>query len=221
MYVTVVSKQKFQYSLFWAPLSVLAVTVVAGLLLSNRYRPLSATASGAVIVLAAALEVYTYFEETHARYNRALFATIVLVMAVTVLEIFGVAHLISVLITNGKNIEGTPLLASGAYLWASNILAFGLWFWLIDRGGPHDRQIHATAPADFFFPEMAAGEFVSADWSPGLMEYMYLAFTNATAFSPTDTLPLTPRARLFMTAESLLSLVIIALVLARAVNILT
>lgn len=218
--VTAITKHKFQFSLFWAPLTVLAVIVAAGFLLTNRYRPLSATASGVVIVLAAALELYTYFEETHAHYNRAIFATIVLVLAITLLEFEGVAHLISMLVTQGKQVQGAPLLASGAYLWASNVLSFGLWFWLFDRGGPHAREFNTNAPPDFFFPEMAAGDFVSSDWTPGIAEYMYLAFTNATAFSPTDTLPLTSRARIFMTAESILSLVIIALVMARAVNIL-
>jgi hypothetical protein len=73
------------------------------------------------------------------------------------------------------------------------VLTFGLWYWLIDRGGPHMRGRHAGGHAEFLFPEMTA-EDADPQWRPGLGEYMDLAFTNATAFSPTDTFPLSSRA---------------------------
>lgn len=214
-------KAKYAFSLFWAPLLVLGIIVAAGELLSGRYRFFSAGAAIALVVLAIVLEAYTLYEERHLRFSHALYATVLFVTLVTVVEIAGVAHLIALLLSGGKDIHGPFLLASGAYFWGSNVMAFGLWYWLIDRGGPHKRAANEGQDLpDFFFPEMAAGDFAAREWTPGLSEYMYLAFTNATAFSPTDTLPLTPRARGLMTAESIISLIVIALVTARAVNIL-
>jgi hypothetical protein len=130
------------------------------------------------------------------------------------------AHLLHLLITGGKDVRGLPLLASGVYVWVSNVLAFGLLFWLLDRGGPHARMDGHGKRAELLFPEMTAGEVADPQWSPNFVEYLYLSFTNSTAFSPTDTLPLSSRMRFLMTAESSMSLVTIALVAARAVNIL-
>lgn len=211
-------KAKYAFSVFWAPVLVLGIILVAGELLTGRYRFLSGTAVIVVVVLIITLETYTLYEERHLRFAHALFATVLFVTLATALELFGVFHLIQLLLAEDENIHGAELLASGAYFWTSNVLVFGLWYWLIDRGGPHARSVNHPKPPDFFFPETAAG--VQAQWMPGLTEYMYLAFTNATAFSPTDTLPLSGRARAFMTAESIISLVVIALVTARAVNIL-
>lgn len=214
-------KKEYAYSLFWVPIGILTVILLAGQLLTGRYRFLSTTTAILILAFAVGLEIYTYLEEHRKRLRRALFATVVLVATVTIVEIDGVVNLILLLVTGGRSIHGPPLLLSGLYYWASNVLAFGLWFWLIDRGGPPMRAQASEGPAEFFFPEMAAGDIVQNGWAPGLAEYLYLAFTNATAFSPTDTLPLSSRARLLMTAESVISLVIIALITARAVNILS
>lgn len=214
-------KNQYAYSLFWVPIGILAVILLTGQLLTGRYRFLSTTTIILILTIALALEIYTYFEENRKRFRRALFATVLLVATVTVVEVDGVANLVLLLVTGGRSIHGPPLLLSGLYYWASNVLAFGLWFWLIDRGGPPMRARGSEGPAEFFFPEMAAGDIVQVGWTPGLAEYLYLAFTNATAFSPTDTLPLSSRARLLMTAEAVISLVVIALITARAVNILS
>lgn len=213
-------KKKYGFSSFWPPLLVLVIMVGIGELLTARYRLMSRTAFVIVLVCALLLEGYTLVEERHSHFRRAFAATVLLVAAVTAIEIEGVANLIRLLLSGDPNIHGSLMLVSGAYYWAANVLAFSLWFWLIDRGGPHVRAAGRDRRADFFFPEMAAGELGNPQWSPNLVEYIYLAFTNATAFSPTDTLPLSTRARALMMAESVISLVIIALVLARSVNIL-
>ena len=104
-------------------------------------------------------------------------------------------------------------------IWAINIIAFALWYWSLDRGGPAARGLtHRTHP-DFLFVQMSTPGS-PPDWSPGFVDYLFLAFTNATAFSPTDTMPLTGRAKIMMMAQSSISLLTIALVAARAVNIL-
>jgi hypothetical protein len=99
---------------------------------------------------------------------------------------------------------------------------FALWFWEIDRGGPVERALNQDAQPDFMFVQMSDGKpFVAPDWKPSLSDYLYLSFTNATAFSPTDTMPLTAMAKWLMTAQSLTALVTVGLVVARAVNILS
>jgi len=118
--------------------------------------------------------------------------------------------------TNDANI----LLVSGAAIWLSNVIAFGLWYWDLDRGGAAARA-RGTGPAPaFVFPEMIHPQYTGADWSPKFVDYLHLAFATATAFSPTDVSAIRPWAKLMMMTESAISLVVGILVIARAVNIL-
>ena len=116
---------------------------------------------------------------------------------------------------------GTTLLVDALNIWVTNVIVFALWFWSTDRGGPPTCGLVKRAEADFLFPQMSLNDRDMRGWLPGFVDYLFLAFTNATAFSPTDTMPLTPRAKLLMMAEAMISLLTIALVAARAVNILT
>ena len=112
------------------------------------------------------------------------------------------------------------LLASGAAIWLSNIIAFALWYWNLDRGGPAARAAGTdTAPA-LIFPEMLHPQHVGKDWSPTFVDYFHFSFATATAFSPTDVSAVKPWAKLMLMAESAISLVVGILVVARAVNIL-
>jgi len=97
---------------------------------------------------------------------------------------------------------------------------FALWFWELDRGGPDERMRADHGPPDFLFPQMVTPECTLGSWAPRFFDYLYLSFTNATAFSPTDTMPLSTGAKMLMLAESLASLATIAIVASRAVNIL-
>ena len=116
--------------------------------------------------------------------------------------------------------EGRPLILAGIVLWVTNVLLFSLWYWELDRGGPLSRMETPEAMPDFLFPQMTEPRHAPAGWMPGLIDYLYVSFTNATAFSPTDTMPLTPFAKILMSLQSLTSLLTIGLVVARAVNIL-
>jgi hypothetical protein len=117
--------------------------------------------------------------------------------------------------------NGRQLLGSGLVLWATNVLLFGVWYWLLDRGGPVARaETHCPNYPDFLFVQMSQPDYAPRDWKPKLVDYLYTSFTNATAFSPTDTMPLTPTAKWMMAAQSLTALVTVGLVVARAVNIL-
>jgi hypothetical protein len=116
--------------------------------------------------------------------------------------------------------HGRPLIFSGMALWMTNVLLFGLWYWELDQGGPLARRTGHTTTPDFLFPQMTAPHHAPEEWEPGMIDYLFVSFTNATAFSPTDTMPLTPFAKTLMAAQALVALVTIGLVVARAVNIL-
>jgi uncharacterized membrane protein len=113
-----------------------------------------------------------------------------------------------------------PLLSTGAAIWLTNIIAFAVWYWQFDRGGPAARAHARRTLPDFQFVQMQNPELAHPDWEPQFTDYLYLSCTNATAFSPTDVMPLTRWAKLTMLAQSLVSLTTVALVIARAVNIL-
>ena len=121
---------------------------------------------------------------------------------------------------NGGATRAKILIAAGAILWLTNVLLFGLWYWELDEGGPAGREAQVDCVPDFMFPQMTDERWAPPNWRPGLVDYLYVSFTNATAFSPTDTMPLTPRAKALMGAQALTSLVTVGLVVARAVNIL-
>lgn len=115
---------------------------------------------------------------------------------------------------------GHNLILTGMVLWTTNILVFSLWYWEIDRGGPVRRARRDERQPDFLFPQMSDSEFAVKGWRPTMIDYLYLSLTTATAFSPTDALPMTPLAKILMAVQSLISLSTFGLVIARAVNVL-
>jgi uncharacterized membrane protein len=119
-----------------------------------------------------------------------------------------------------SNVGATALLGRGAALWVTNVVVFSLWFWDVDRGGAAERAAESKIPPSFGFPEEAMPELVSDGWIPRYPDYLFLSFTNATAFSPTDTLPLRIWAKMSMMVESVISLITAILVIARAINVL-
>jgi hypothetical protein len=121
----------------------------------------------------------------------------------------------------GSSRGGRTLLIDAVNIWTTNVIVFALWYWQLDRGGPSiDRTVRHTR-SDFLFPQMVVPpDHPAASENPGFVDYLFLSFTTCTAFSPTDTLPLTSRMKLLMMLESLTSLLTIAIVAARAVNIL-
>lgn len=119
----------------------------------------------------------------------------------------------------GHEQSGGELLLKALTVWGTNVIAFGLWYWGFDRGGPV-RRIERNPPLpDFQFPQMENPQLAERGWRPALFDYMYLSFTNSIAFSPTDAMPLSHRAKLLMLCESAISAVTVLLVAARAVNI--
>ena len=133
------------------------------------------------------------------------------------------ANLIGGMVRRSAEIGGVQLLTSSIAVWVTNVLTFSLLYWQIDRGGPEARVRgagNAGTKPDWLFPQTGAPEDAPPDWRPTFVDYLFLGFSTATAFSPTDALPLTSRAKLLMMLESMISLVTIVVVAARAINIL-
>jgi hypothetical protein len=145
----------------------------------------------------------------------------IVIALLTLANLFAAARLVGDIITNNKLFatNATGLLATGAVIWATNVIAFGLWYWDLDRGGAAARAHHPFANPAFVFPEMLHTEYTPA-WVPEFADYLSLAFWTATAFSPTDISAIKRWAKLLMMIEAVVSLSIGVLVVARAVNIL-
>lgn len=122
-------------------------------------------------------------------------------------------------LVRGDERSGGQLLLKAVTVWGTNVIAFGLWYWGFDRGGPVRRFQPDPPLPDFQFPQMENPQLAQPDWYPRLVDYIYVSFTNAVAFSPTDAMPLSRRAKLMMLAESGISAITVLLVTARAVNI--
>lgn len=121
-------------------------------------------------------------------------------------------------LARGDEKSGAQLLLEAITVWGTNVIAFGLWYWAFDRGGPVRRLRPDPPPPDFQFPQLENPQLAAPGWQPQLVDYVYVSFTNALAFSPTDAMPLSRWAKLLMLFESSSSALTILLVAARAVN---
>ena len=156
------------------------------------------------------------------RHQRGLLWTILGLVTVTYLVSLGL--LVHFLIVGGKT-GGDALIGSGVVLWVTNVLLFSVIYWDLDRGGPLNRHTKTHEPwPDFFFPQMDSDTAkctpMGKEWRPTFLDYLYMSLTNATAFSPTDTMPITQTAKLLMGLQGTSAIVTLGLVVARAVNIL-
>lgn len=164
----------------------------------------------AVILLPVIIDVLTPWDLSHT--VRRTLVLVSLGMS-TLALVIGVVLLI---VTLPADTHATNLLRSAALLWSFNILVFALWYWEIDGGGPWKRHLSGHHAADFLFPQQAHGK----SWAPHFLDYLFLAFTGATALSPADTNPLTRTAKMLMMLEAMISLILIGVLVSRAVNIL-
>lgn len=144
-----------------------------------------------------------------------------LVLLVTLANIYSLIQVSHQLLAGGHISNGHELILASINIYLTNIIIFGLWYWEIDGGGPGRRRRVKPSGRDFLYPQTTTPEVAPKGWSPTFVDYLYVSATNATAFSPTDTMPLTHRAKLLMLVQSIVSLITVALVAARAVNILS
>ncbi len=203
----------------WPAQAAIVVAIAFQVILPERLTPgprWLLPALEAALLIAFALATPRQLEREHrTRRATAVFLTAVVSGANVVSLVFLSRDLLR---------HGTPnsrqLIAAGALIWLTNVIIFGLWYWEADRGGPGRRAAGHDGPPDFLFPQMSDDRIQPADWQPGFVDYLYVSLTNAAAFSPTDTMPLSKTAKSLMGLQSIVSLVTIGLVVARAVNIL-
>ncbi|MFF7590547.1 hypothetical protein ACFZCK_23980 [Kitasatospora purpeofusca] len=141
---------------------------------------------------------------------------------ITASNLYAGIHLVSDILTDNKLFadNATGLLATGGVTWATNVIAFALWYWDLDRGGAAARAHRPAAGPAFVFPEMQHTAYAPAGWVPVFADYLSLSFWTATAFSPTDVSAIKRWAKLLMMVEAATSLIVATLVIARAINIL-
>ena len=145
--------------------------------------------------------------------------SILLIAIISIANISALTLLVHDLLRN-TDIDGKPLIYSAIALWFNNVIVFALWYWELDGGGPAVRHDTTPESRDFLFPQENAPDVFTRPWLPAFFDYLYTSFTNSTAFSPTDTMPITRRAKALMMLQSGSALVTIVLVASRAINIL-
>jgi hypothetical protein len=147
------------------------------------------------------------------------------VLALTIIGVLTFANSVSIyllvhVLVNGGQVVASPLLRAAVHLWCVNVLVFALGFWQLDGGGPVKRRTLAVRDRDFFFPQQTDTTIFGTTWQPTFIDYLFVSYTNSSAFSPTDTMPLSRWAKVLMLVESAVSLTLGLMVVARAVNIL-
>lgn len=201
----------------WPVVLVVLVAIAVQVVLPDEFvlRPktLAPSVEGAVLVVLAAGGAVRPGER---HWLRPL--TLALTALLAVANAVSTGLLVHLILTSAK-VSAVKILASGAGIWLTNVTAFALWYWQFDRGGPAQRSAGRRARPDFLFPQMS-DQRLDPDWRPLFLDYLYVSFTNAAAFSPTDTMPLSRWAKLLMMAQSIIALITVGLVAARAVNIL-
>jgi hypothetical protein len=203
------------------PALTIAVVIAVLVLVPGRYRampPGFEILAGTILVaamlsagLAPAAPAWNRLE----RYAIGVFAVFV-----TCAEIAILSRLLFDMASRRPDLSAIALLSTAVAIWLTNIVVFALVYWQLDRNGPVGRATAAYGRCDFSFPRGDPSDGVPTSWQPIFVDYLFLAFTASTAFSPTDVIPLRPRAKMLMMLESMISLVTIAAVAARAINIL-
>jgi hypothetical protein len=203
----------------WPPAAALAGLLTVGAVFPEKYGLLPRWASGPLWLLVLVLIGLSAFAHASPLLRRLEGpVTFGLLALVTGLLVYDVLKLVNLVLAEGSQVRGVPLLSTGATLWLSNTIVFGLWYWQLDRGGPERRRSGAEVDPDLRFPP--DGDPDRPPWTPEFFDYVFVAFNMSIAFSPSDTSPLTTRAKLLMMTQALLSLITLVIVVARAVNIL-
>jgi uncharacterized membrane protein len=183
---------------------------------ANHPRWLVAALGGALLV--AIVIVSPRHLDNRSRALRAF--SLLAIAAISIANMVSGARLVIDLVNEEGIRDAGQLLLTGGSIWLTNVIVFSLWYWEFDRGGPVARAVTPRVIPDFLFPQMTAPQLSPPDWRPEYVDYLYFSFTNAMAFSPTDVMPMSRWAKLTMLLQSVVSLMIAVLVIARAVNIL-
>jgi uncharacterized membrane protein len=204
----------------WAVTAVILVAVALQWMLPHRlaFQPYWALPLLELVLLAGLIAANPRRVEPSTRWLRGW--GLALTGAISVANGWSAVRLVTGLVNGTEGTEAGPLLLTGGGIWLTNVIVFALWYWEWDRGGPMARVRGQVQYADFLFVQMQSPQTAPPDWEPAFLDYLYLSFTNSTAFSPTDVMPLSRWAKMLMMLQSSVSLVTVVLVVARAVNIL-
>lgn len=203
------------------PATTILLLVVLLAALPNRYRVFPQwilVLSG--VVLAIVLLAAGFAPASRARTRVERYAVTIYAGSAICLEIVTLSRLLTDMILHAHQVTALSLLSTAVAIWVSNLLTFSFVYWELDRGGPYGKTAGWHGRADFSFPRGDASDGFPEDWQPVFGDYLFLSFNTASAFSPTDTLPLTLRAKMFMMTQSAVSLITIVTIAARAINIL-
>ena len=204
---------------FWPPIAAMVVATLLQASLPERVGQLRWIFVGLSVALLVVVAIVNprQIEQRHKPLRGIM---LLLVAALSIGNAVSGAQLVVDLVKGEGISDASTLLRTGGAIWLTNVIVFSLWYWLFDRGGPYARAQQEDPFPAFMFPQMDQVKYAPPDWKPEYIDYLYLAFTNALAFSPTDVMPLKHWAKLTMLLPSLVSLMIAILVIARAVNIL-
>lgn len=209
-----------QHEPVWHVQLTMLVAVVLQLLLPDRYVLGSRyLLIGAEALLLVAMSFTTPKERIFKSISRRInvFLLIIITGLANGYSLVEVAHR---LLQPGKIANGHELILAGVNIYLTNIIIFALWYWEMDGGGPGRRVEAPKHEKDFLFPQNVNEDYKHPQWQPTFIDYLYVSSTNGMAFSPTDTMPLSRRAKILMLVQATISLIAVALVAARAVNIL-
>jgi uncharacterized membrane protein len=168
------------------------------------------------LLIGLAMATPKQLEHEHPRRRRVAIGLTAFVSAANIYSLGALAHYL----LHHKVNDGRGLIFAGVLIWLTSFLIFALWYWEMDRGGPGKRASGNDGAPDFLFPQMSDDRIEPLEWRPKFIDYLYVSLTNNTAFSPTDTMPLTPMAKSVMGVQAVVSLMTIGLIVSRAVNIL-
>lgn len=204
---------------FWPAQLTVLVAIGIQLLLPQALTPgpswLVPSLEG-VLLIGLIVVTPNVIEDEHPRRRRTALGLTAFVSAANIFSLGALTHYL----LHHNVSDGHRLIIAGVLIWLTNLLIFALWYWEMDRGGPGKRASGSDGPPDFLFPQMSDDRIEPRDWRPKFIDYLYVSLTNNTAFSPTDTMPLTPTAKVVMGVQSVVSLLTIGLIVSRAVNIL-
>ena len=205
----------------WHVQVAMLIAIILQLALPNRFSVGSRYAIPVVeALLLIALSFTTPKESIFKSITRRI-NVILLIVITSIANIYGLATVSGQLLKGGHAAtNGRALILAAINIYLTNIIIFALWYWEMDGGGPGERQRIEKYDQDFLFPQHQNENYKHPDWKPTFTDYLYVSSTNAMAFSPTDTMPLSRRAKILMLIQATMSLIAIALVAARAVNIL-
>ena len=207
------------YDPVWHVQLALLITIAIQLTLPNKLSAFPTLLIPALIVICMiGLQILTPKQPVFSSRLRRI-VVLVLIASIAVANVTSLQLLFQAML-HASSSQAAQLLISAAGIYFTNIVIFGLLYWEIDDGGPGQRRRASNDGRDFLFPQQNLGYTLSKQWYPTFLDYLYVSVTSATAFSPTDTLPLSRRAKLIMGTQALASLVIVVLIAARAINIL-